>query len=79
MIGKGILKGMVETAKNLAGSFHDPERLTTVEYPEQKPYLAPRYRGRIVLTKDPDGEERCVACNLCAVACPVGCIALQQG
>ena len=36
MIGKGILKGMVETAKNLAGSFHDPERLTTVEYPEQK-------------------------------------------
>ena len=50
----------------------------TVEYPEQKPYLAPRYRGRIVLTKDPDGEERCVACNLCAVACPVDCIALQQ-
>ncbi len=50
----------------------------TVEYPEQKPYLAPRYRGRIVLTRDPDGEERCVACNLCAVACPVDCIALQK-
>jgi len=50
----------------------------TVQYPEEKPYLAPRYRGRIVLTRDPDGEERCVACNLCAVACPVDCIALQQ-
>ena len=50
----------------------------TVEYPEEKPYLAPRYRGRIVLTRDPDGEERCVACNLCAVACPVDCIALQK-
>ncbi|VFT68393.1 NADH dehydrogenase I subunit I [Escherichia coli] len=28
--------------------------------------------------RDPDGEERCVACNLCAVACPVGCISLQK-
>ena len=49
----------------------------TVQYPEQKPYLAPRYRGRIVLTRDPEGGERCVACYLCAVACPVDCIALQ--
>jgi NADH-quinone oxidoreductase subunit I len=31
-----------------------------------------------VLTRDPDGEERCVACNLCAVACPVDCIALEK-
>ena len=46
----------------------------TVQYPEEKPYLAPRYRGRIVLTRDPDGEERCVACNLCAAVCPVDCI-----
>ncbi|WP_339901172.1 NADH-quinone oxidoreductase subunit NuoI [Paraglaciecola polaris] len=54
------------------------DRTDTVQYPEQKPYLAPRYRGRIVLTRDPDGEERCVACNLCAVACPVDCISLQK-
>jgi NADH-quinone oxidoreductase subunit I len=53
-------------------------RTETVQYPEQMPYLAPRYRGRIVLTRDPDGDERCVACNLCAVACPVDCIALQK-
>lgn len=50
----------------------------TILYPEQKVYLPPRYRGRIVLTRDPDGEERCVACNLCAAACPVGCISLQK-
>lgn len=50
----------------------------TVEYPEVMPYMAPRYRGRIVLTRDPDGEERCVACNLCAAVCPVDCIALQK-
>jgi NADH-quinone oxidoreductase subunit I len=49
----------------------------TVLYPEQKPALPPRYRGRIILSRDPDGGERCVACYLCQVACPVGCIALQ--
>ena len=56
---------------------HAFHRGITVQYPEEKPYLAPRYRGRIILTRDPDGGERCVACNLCAVACPVGCISLQ--
>jgi NADH-quinone oxidoreductase subunit I len=56
---------------------HAFHKRVTVLYPEQKPYLAPRYRGRIVLSRDPDGGERCVACYLCAVACPVDCIALQ--
>jgi NADH-quinone oxidoreductase subunit I len=55
-------------------AFHKRE---TVGYPETKPYLPPRYRGRIVLTRDSDGNERCVACNLCAAVCPVDCIALQ--
>lgn len=49
----------------------------TIQYPEQKPYLSPRYRGRIILSRDPDGGERCVACYLCSAACPVACIALQ--
>lgn len=57
---------------------HAFRKRDTVQYPEEKVYLPPRYRGRIVLTRDPDGEERCVACNLCAVACPVGCISLQK-
>lgn len=52
-------------------------RRETVLLPEQKPYLPPRYRGRIILSRDPEGNERCVACYLCAVACPVDCIALQ--
>ncbi|WP_422667113.1 NADH-quinone oxidoreductase subunit NuoI [Buchnera aphidicola] len=47
-------------------------------YPEEPVYLSPRYRGRIILTRNVDGEERCVACNLCAVVCPVGCISLQK-
>ena len=49
----------------------------TAQYPERKRPRPPRARGRIVLTRDPDGGERCVACYLCAAACPVGCIALQ--
>ncbi len=57
---------------------HSFSRKATIQYPEQRPDLPPRYRGRIVLTRDPDGEERCVSCNLCAVACPVDCIALQK-
>jgi NADH-quinone oxidoreductase subunit I len=57
--------------------WHAFARRFTVQYPEQKRPLPPRFRGRIVLTRDPDGEERCVACYLCAAACPVDCIALQ--
>ena len=56
---------------------HTFRRRVTVQYPDQKAYLAPRWRGRIILSRDPDGGERCVACYLCAVACPVDCIALQ--
>lgn len=56
---------------------HTFHKRVTIQYPEQKPYLAPRTRGRIILSRDPDGGERCVACYLCAVACPVDCIALQ--
>jgi NADH-quinone oxidoreductase subunit I len=55
-------------------AFHKRE---TRGYPEKLPYLPPRYRGRIVLTRDSEGKERCVACNLCSAACPVDCIALQ--
>ena len=56
---------------------HTFHKRVTIQYPEEKAYLAPRTRGRIILSRDPDGGERCVACNLCAVVCPVDCIALQ--
>ena len=50
---------------------------TTIQYPEEKRTPAPRYRARMVLTRDPDGGERCVACHLCSAACPVDCISMQ--
>jgi NADH-quinone oxidoreductase subunit I len=56
---------------------HFYHRRETFQYPETKPYVPPRFRGRIILSRDPDGEERCVACYLCSVACPPSCIAIQ--
>jgi len=56
---------------------HTVQKRVTVQYPEEKRYLPPRWRGRIILSRDPDGEERCVACYLCSAVCPVDCIALQ--
>lgn len=56
---------------------HAFARRRTILYPEKKPRLPARWRGRIVLSRDPEGKERCVACYLCAAACPVDCISLQ--
>ncbi|VFP87032.1 NADH-quinone oxidoreductase subunit NuoI [Candidatus Erwinia haradaeae] len=67
-----ILRSMWLMGKNVFA------KRETLMYPEEPLVLSSRYRGRIILTRDPDGLERCVACNLCAVACPVGCIALQK-
>ncbi len=76
---RAVLYGIYTVLRSIAMVFmHSFRPRDTVAYPEVRPYVPPRYRGRIVLTRDPDGEERCVACNLCAVACPVGCIALQK-
>ena len=53
-------------------------RPITEEYPEYKRPLPERSRARIILTRDPDGDERCVACYLCSAACPVSCISMES-
>lgn len=68
---------MLSLLKGLWDIFgHAFRRRVTIQYPEQKPYLPPRWRGRIILSQI-NGHERCVACYLCAVACPPSCISLQ--
>ncbi len=69
---------MISLLKSMWQVFlHAFRRRVTIQYPEHTDYLPPRWRGRIILSRDPDGEERCVACYLCAAACPVDCISLQ--
>jgi NADH-quinone oxidoreductase subunit I len=56
---------------------HLGRRPITEPYPEYKRPLPARTRARIILTRDPEGEERCVSCYLCAAACPVSCISME--
>jgi len=77
---------MAEFLEGLKGLFdgfslvlrHLFRRPVTEEYPEVKRTLPPRSRARIILTRDPDGDERCVACYLCSAVCPVSCISMQS-
>ena len=68
----GLAQGFAMTWRHL---FRKP---ITEEYPEFKRTLPERSRARIILTRDPDGQERCVACYLCSGVCPVSCISMQS-
>lgn len=77
------MRKVLESLKALAAGFattfkHLFRKPVTEEYPEYKRPLPARSRARIILTRDPDGNERCVACYLCSAVCPVSCISLQS-
>ena len=81
MLGEGIAKGLVETARNFFGSYVSKDRLTTVQYPEER-------LPQIEATRDfpflvYDGEDwkagmRCVACQICEKECPPKCIYIEK-
>jgi NADH-quinone oxidoreductase subunit I len=81
MLGRGILRGLMETWRNFQGSYYDPARLTTVQYPEEK--LPPLENARTIPFLIYDGEDplaglRCTACSICAVECPAHCIEIVK-
>ena len=81
MLGDGILKGLAETAKNFAGSFVSKERMTTVEYPEERLPLPEAARNFPFLVYDGEDWEkglRCVACQICEKECPPKCIYIEK-
>jgi NADH-quinone oxidoreductase subunit I len=76
---KDIFEAVAALAVGFATTFkHLFRKPITEQYPETKRTLPARSRARIILTRDPDGGERCVACYLCSAVCPVSCISMQS-
>ena len=66
-----LLKGLALTLRTF---FQKP---VTIQYPEKKMPMYPRFRGLHELQRDVDGKIICVACELCAAVCPAQCIRVE--
>jgi len=67
-----LFKGMALTGKYLF------RKKITVQYPEEKTPISPRFRGLHALRRYPNGEERCIACKLCEAVCPALAITIES-
>jgi NADH-quinone oxidoreductase subunit I len=67
-----LLKGM-----RLTGRYFFARKIT-VQYPEEKTPMSPRFRGLHALRRYPNGEERCIACKLCEAVCPALAITIES-
>ncbi|AXF84356.1 NADH-quinone oxidoreductase subunit I [Ephemeroptericola cinctiostellae] len=67
-----LLQGMAVTGKYFF------KRKVTLQYPEEKTPMSPRFRGLHALRRYPNGEERCIACKLCEAVCPALAISIES-
>ena len=73
-----IISAASAIAKGMSVTFGEMLSPTVTEgYPDEPPTLEERYRGLHVLQRDENGLEKCVACFLCAAACPSNCIYIE--
>lgn len=61
----------------LTGKYFFAKKIT-VQYPEEKTPMSPRFRGLHALRRYPNGEERCIACKLCEAVCPALAITIES-
>ena len=81
MLGEGIIKGLAETARNFVGSYVEADRLTTVQYPEERLPTKEDARNFPFLVFDGNDAHaglRCVACQICEKECPPQCIYIEK-
>ena len=72
------VNSVTSVAKGMAITFGEMMNPTiTEDYPDAPPKFQQRYRGVHVLQRDENGLEKCVACFLCAAACPADCIYIE--
>ncbi len=69
---KELLAGMRLTGRYFFG------KKFTVQYPDERAPMSPRFRGRHAQRRYPNGEERCIACKLCEVVCPALAITIES-
>jgi NADH-quinone oxidoreductase subunit I len=67
-----LRSGLVVTAKEFVN------KKITVQYPEEKTPISPRFRGLHALRRYSNGEERCIACKLCEAVCPANAITIES-
>jgi NADH-quinone oxidoreductase subunit I len=73
-----VLLGMALVFKNLVRTLF-LGHASTIQFPEEKRPTSGRYRGVHLLTVREDGTPKCVACYMCATACPAECIYIEAG
>ena len=67
-----LLKGLWLTGRYMFA------RKITIQYPEERTPMSPRFRGLHALRRYPNGEERCIACKLCEAVCPALAITIES-